>query len=1087
MSQRLLPHLVIRASAGSGKTFQLSNRFLELVFAREPLDQVLATTFTRKAAGEILGRVAVRLVEAARNERRRRDLAGHLKLEKLTRGDCLDALSELTRNLHRLRISTLDSFFAQTARSYSLEVGLPLGWRIGDELEDQRLRDQAVEAVLSDDDRTALFTLLNLLTKGESTRSISQLIRNTVSDLYDVYLETEDDAWRRVQRPKPPSPQELAKAITMLEALPDPRHKSIAKQYANDLAAARGGRWEVLCGSGLVKKILEGETEYYSRPIPQVVAAIYRTLIAQIKAELVGRAIMQTESTRELLARFDQHYGRLKAAQRAVRFDDVTRSLAAFSQKVEAARLSFRLDGRINHLLLDEFQDTSLIQWRVLESFAREVAGRQSPPGDERRSFFCVGDVKQAIYGWRGGVAEIFDALDDQLTGLVEQSLDRSYRSAPPIMEAVNRIFQNIGRHPNLGDAAGGVHQWRQRFHTHSTARTDLSGHVILETARQREEGESALDVTAPRAAEIVSRWVEQAPHRTVGVLCRTNDAVRRMIDELRSRDVRASEEGGNPLTDSAAVLLVLSLLRMADHPGDSTACFHVANSPLSQAWELDARDPHNRERAATAAARIREQLLTRGYGAFIHEQATHLAPACDEREMSRLRQLVDLAYAYQPWATLRTSDFIQHLKHTPVADPTASNVRVMTVHQAKGLEFDLVMLADLDQNLIGQRDNFVTRRPAPTEPADLVFRYVNQTVQAMLPQSVQSLFQQAIDRKVGESLCVFYVALTRAAHALHMVIPPAAESEKKVRANYAGLLRVALADGDGPPEKKLFECGDPNWLGAEAAAGNTPEAKPTDTVGRQTAARGPIRLAASPHGRRRGRERAAPSSLEGGSRVRLRALTSQTDNAQALVRGTVIHALFEAIEWRNEGLPARERLQTVARQALERAALEHPRAAGELDLDQLLREFQQTLAAPAISQILRREAYLGGGSGGGGSGGSGGSGAPIFADLAGRGNVELHVYNERQFAVALGGRLCSGAIDRLVVAVSGGAAVAADVVDFKTDAIVAPAVGQRVEHYRPQVEAYRQAVERLLGIPLKMVSARLVFVAVDHVAAVSS
>ena len=74
-------------------------------------------------------------------------------------------------------------------------------------------------------------------------------------------------------------------------------------------------------------------------------------------------------------------------------------------------RLAFRLDGGIRHVLLDEFQDTSPSQWRVLRSLAQSVTAKGGG------SFFCVGDAKQAIYGWRGGVAEIFDALDGELTG----------------------------------------------------------------------------------------------------------------------------------------------------------------------------------------------------------------------------------------------------------------------------------------------------------------------------------------------------------------------------------------------------------------------------------------------------------------------------------------------------------------------------------------------------------------------------------------------------------------------------------------------------------------------------------------------
>ena len=81
----------------------------------------------------------------------------------------------------------------------------------------------------------------------------------------------------------------------------------------------------------------------------------------------------------------------------------------------------YRLDSHLSHMLLDEFQDTSLLQWQVLRPFAhRVVDGGQSQ--NAACSFFCVGDVKQAIYGWRGGVAEIFEAIDRELGGLEHES-----------------------------------------------------------------------------------------------------------------------------------------------------------------------------------------------------------------------------------------------------------------------------------------------------------------------------------------------------------------------------------------------------------------------------------------------------------------------------------------------------------------------------------------------------------------------------------------------------------------------------------------------------------------------------------------
>ena len=162
------PQVLIRASAGTGKTFQLSNRYIGLLHSGVMPDQILATTFTRKAAGEILDRVVVRLAKAALNDQARIDLTGFLGLETLSADCCHELLGRLIQHLHRLRVSTLDAFFAQLAGSFSLELGLPPGWRIVEELHDAYLRSEAIEVMLSSNSSRDVEQLVHLMAKGEA-------------------------------------------------------------------------------------------------------------------------------------------------------------------------------------------------------------------------------------------------------------------------------------------------------------------------------------------------------------------------------------------------------------------------------------------------------------------------------------------------------------------------------------------------------------------------------------------------------------------------------------------------------------------------------------------------------------------------------------------------------------------------------------------------------------------------------------------------------------------------------------------------------------------------------------------------------
>ena len=152
----------------------------------------------------------------------------------------------------------------------------------------------------------------------------------------------------------------------------------------------------------------------------------YQPLIQHAKAViLVGRIANQTEATQELLERFNAAYQALKLSERGLRFEDITRKLGIAEVADRLDEVLYRLDARISHLLLDEFQDTSPLQWRVLRPLAQRVVGGGG------QSFFCVGDVKQAIYGWRGGVAEIFEVLDEELERLQPEFLESKLAILP--------------------------------------------------------------------------------------------------------------------------------------------------------------------------------------------------------------------------------------------------------------------------------------------------------------------------------------------------------------------------------------------------------------------------------------------------------------------------------------------------------------------------------------------------------------------------------------------------------------------------------------------------------------------------------
>ncbi len=315
-SMTRFPHILIRASAGTGKTFRLSNRYLELLHSGVAPDQILATTFTRKAAGEILDRVVVRLAAAALEPAQLAQLSQQLQLPSLTHEKCLELLKQLIDHLHRLRVSTLDAFFAQLAGSFSLELGLPPGWRIVEQLHDKYLRREAITLTLQGDTNREIQRLVHLMAKGEATRSISDLVQSTVDNLYDLYIETDAAAWQRIPRPRLLASESLAATIEALRTAPLPADSRATKARDSDVEAAEQGDWERFIGKGLTAKILAGETTYFKKDIPPETIDLYSQLLNHARGVLLHQVADQTEATYQLLDKFHTAYAYLKRKAR---------------------------------------------------------------------------------------------------------------------------------------------------------------------------------------------------------------------------------------------------------------------------------------------------------------------------------------------------------------------------------------------------------------------------------------------------------------------------------------------------------------------------------------------------------------------------------------------------------------------------------------------------------------------------------------------------------------------------------------------------------------------------------------------------
>ena len=1055
-----LPRELVLASAGSGKTYRLSSRILGLLAEGAPPGELLASTFTRKAAGEILERVLVRLAEAASSQEKAGEL-GRDAHPSLTQPEgCRRLLGRILTNSHEMNVGTLDAFFVRVARSFFQELGLPPRWTIADEPTQDRIRTEAVQATLAGVDRAEMVELLRMLNRGDADRQVHVALLDKVDTLLGVRRQLDPEArnpWSPgfgvIERLSPEVVVEKAQILAAeLGELAVPSTKDgepmklwlTARDKAVDAISARD--WEAVFKTGVGAKVLAGEESFGRKPIPPRFNDVLLEARALARIDLAPRLRRETQALGRLAEFLETSFGAAQHRAGAYRFEDITYLLGGSDPTGSRSDLNYRLDQRVRHLLLDEFQDTSFEQWRALEPLANELLSGHL----EERAGVIVADPKQSIYGWRGARPELVRQVGETF-GLAEDTMDFSWRSSQVLLDFVADVFRGLPSNSVVSEIDVGpevASDWMEDF-TELTAARKLPGHARVHLAPGDDRRAAAIQPNLlRRAAEVVKELHQQIPSRSIGVLASRNKVVGYLMDELRAVGVRASGEGGWFLTDTPPANALLSLLRLADHPSEPSALYHVVSTPVGEIVGL--RDREDAGAARAVASHVRTQILTEGYGPTLSKWVHALAPRCDAVEVQRLLQLVELGHRWDDRATLRPSDFTRYVAGEAVEDPASARVQVMTVHRSKGLEFDAVVLPELYASLAPDGgDVLIPERDPNTGRVARVYPNMPKEYRAFFPE-VEAADQELRAAELRDGLSVLYVALTRAKHALHLILPPDAGSTK----HSAGLIRKALAleDEKASDAGILLERGDPGWFDQLED-----QAEPVDEKRRPEGSDpGAPLLRPSAAGPGRNLSRRSPSSLEGGDRVDL-SLTLRLEATPTLQRGEVVHAWCREIEWIEDWIGGDDELRATARATA-------PGMPGD-QITSLITQFHRWMGAEPIRSALSRDGFP--------------------SDLF----TATHVDNELPFVRRVGDEIQEGVIDRLILTQRDGRIVRAEILDFKTDSVESGDDGMlaaHAEHYRPQILAYCDAVRERYGLGEDEVSGKLVFLAAGVISKVA-
>ncbi len=845
---------IVRAPAGSGKTQLLIQRYLALLATVDDPAQILAITFTRKAAEEMKQRVLAALRRA--QQAPENDAAAHeLKLWRLARAALeRDKLRnwQLMTHSYQLNIKTIDSFNGEIVRGmpWLSRLGAAPGvseqpgelYRLAVEQvvhlhHDNDALNRAVALLLRHLDNRAdilCAMLVNLLQRrdqwlrllGGDSASVRQRLEQALNSYVAAYLEhlsaTLDDARRqellelgRFAASNCAGGERELCVLASVATFPACTGASLPvwRAFADLLLTATGARrrrYDKNCGFPAGKKEpfagMKKRMQEFAVGLSEDEIKLWHG-VRHLAAGPYGEG--QWQVLQALLQLLPQAVARLWLvfrAEGAVDFSEIAlRARTALGDEEQPGQQLLRLDWQLRHILVDEFQDTSRLQFELLHTL---TSGWQ--PGDGR-TLFIVGDPMQSIYRFREAEVGLFLAAAASGVGAVRLrrlQLTSNFRSQAGLVEWFNSAFARI--FPANEDLCSGAVSY--------TA-------VTAQLARQEQAvtvcpaGAADSVAEAEQVVELVQNIGRDYPGESVAILVRSRSHLRDIIPMLRAADIHFYSHDVDPLAASIAVRDVVALVRALLHPADNLSWLALLRAPWCGLLLTDLHHFARADKQGVFALMCEEQVLARlsedGRRRVEHVAAV-MAAALRRRGCCTVRALVEDAWyrlggdkcypAHQCADALRVFQLLERLDYggdlssLEILDEAVEQlyasaavvdvdnpVQVMTIHKAKGLEFDHVIIPALGRRPRAQDSELLRWYDHPGHglllaPIAARGSREHDPVYRMLGAMEQ-------ERIRHEAARLLYVAVTRARRRLYLFGHAVADSKGQPRPASGSLL----------------------------------------------------------------------------------------------------------------------------------------------------------------------------------------------------------------------------------------------------------------------------------------------------------
>ena len=741
---------IFKASAGSGKTHTLSKTYLDLLLkadSKTAYRNILAVTFTNKATEEMKERIL-------------RDLAKEGKTNPRAR----EILINLLHDYGSFSVSTIDKFFQQALRAFSRELGSSGNYQI--ELDKASLTKEAMDRVL-DDLTEKDKDLLGWFTKQLETALDNGESFHLESSLYEMAEEFGD-----VNEKFTYDKKKLTEFKAKCKEIVDTFHKDV---YENALCIDTA-TWGKTAAKGLAQ-YAGAQTKYKDS-----VKAANATTLAKL-AETAGceamyalmnpqgrrwkeyRTARMVEKVIFTLGLAEEFYSKLAIIEEekgVISLDESTNLLRDIIDGSDAPFIYEKLGVRFNHFLLDEFQDTSVVQW---ENFKPLLANSVS----EGYSNIIVGDVKQSIYRWRNSDWNLLDKeIEENFKGKVEViTLKENWRSTQSIVDFNNGFFTFTA--DNLGL---------------SKIYADVQQEVKVEDSQ---EGCVTVDFCEDEL-EMIDGYIEQAvaagaKMSDMAILLRTNGEGKKVAEHLLSKGYSVISDDSLDLKSSLIIRKIVSYLHSLCNNSDSL------NTYLSESLEIDSeREYHS--------------LIDLVDGVIKDLSETH--PDEIKGQTLFIQSFMD---DILEWTSIHGNDLRQYLKHweeskIAISSPNDPNaIRITTVHKSKGLAFPIVIFPFAEKVGLFKEDTLWCHLDSDAqmgESFDSIFPVV------LGKSSGDSFFSESLKNEMEmqriDNLNIFYVCLTRARKEMHIIAknPPKSLIDGKSSPNDLSQLLYLYCEQNG-------------------------------------------------------------------------------------------------------------------------------------------------------------------------------------------------------------------------------------------------------------------------------------------------